>query len=276
MPEGPEIKQAADELAATLVGKKITRVFFAFKQLRRYRKKLTGAKIIAICARSKAIITRLDNGLSIYSHNQLYGRWQVLPEGEYPQSSRSLRLAIHTTDTMALLYSASDIEILETARLSEHPYLKKLGPELLDENTTTADIISRFEDRHFHRRALAVLLQDQSFIAGMGNYLCCEALFISSIHPAARLAELGRKQRRRLAKNCLKLSRQSYRTGGITNQLKRANALRKQGVTFEDYRFYVYRREGLPCYRCGTKIIKDKFAGKSSYFCRHCQPVSTG
>ncbi|HEB82146.1 MAG TPA: endonuclease VIII [Gammaproteobacteria bacterium] len=273
MPEGPEIKRIADELAAALAGRKITRVFFTFKRLHRYRKKLTGAKIIAISARSKAIITRLDNGLSIYSHNQLYGRWQILPEGDYPQSSRSLRLAIHTKDTMALLYSASDIEVLETGRLSQHPYLKKLGPELLDENTTTEDIISRFEDTHFHRRALAGLLQDQSFIAGMGNYLCCEALYISGIYPAARLADLDRKQRERLARNCLKLTRQSYRTGGITNQLKRANALRKQGVAFEDYRFYVYRRDGLPCYQCGATIIKERFAGKTAYLCPQCQPV---
>lgn len=271
MPEGPEIKRAADELAAALKDKTITRLFFAFAHLRHYEKKLAGARVLAVCAHSKAILTHLDNGLSIYSHNQLYGRWQILPAGDYPQSSRSLRMAIHTGERMALLYSASEIEVLQNAELAHHPYLKKLGPELLDESTGADDIINRFHDPRFHRRQLVTLLQDQRFIAGMGNYLCCEALHTSRIHPHTRLIDLDRKQRARLARNCLKLTRQSYKTGGITNLIKRAQALRKQGATFEDYRFHVYRRQGLPCYRCGTEIIKGRSGGQTAYFCPECQ-----
>jgi formamidopyrimidine-DNA glycosylase len=31
--------------------------------------------------------------------------------------------------------------------------------------------------------------------------------------------------------------------------------LRQQGAPFAACRFHVYRRAGLPCYRCGTDII---------------------
>ncbi len=274
MPEGPEIKRIADELALAIKGRKLQHVYFAFGRLQGFSKKLAGAKVLDVSSRSKALLTRFDNGLTLYSHNQLYGRWLILPAGDYPASSRSLRLALHTRDKMALLYSASDIEVIKTASLKQHSYLNKLGPELLDPNTAPDEVISRFDDRCFQRRKLMGLLQDQSFISGMGNYLCCEALHVSDVHPAMRLLDLDRRQRVRLAKTCLRLTRQSYKTGGITNLITRAQNLRKAGLAFEDYRFHVYRREGLACYKCGATIMKDRYGGKTGYVCPRCQSVN--
>ena len=37
-----------------------------------------------------------------------------------------------TGDRTALLYSASDISILTDAKLQQHPYISRLGPDLLD------------------------------------------------------------------------------------------------------------------------------------------------
>jgi formamidopyrimidine-DNA glycosylase len=33
----------------------------------------------------------------------------------------------------------------------------------------------------------------------------------------------------------------------------------------------VYDREGLPCRRCGTTIERVAQAGRSTYYCPHCQ-----
>ncbi len=271
MPEGPETKRAADELALAIKGRKLKRVYFSFSELQGFSEKLVGAKILDVSSRSKAILTRFDNGMTIYSHNQLYGRWLISPTGDYPDSSRSLRLALHTQETMALLYSASEIEVIKTSNLNQHPYLNKLGIELLDPNVGLDDVISRFDDRRFQRRKLMGLLQDQGFISGMGNYLCCEALHVSGVSPDMRLLDLDRRQRIRLAKNCFKLTRQTYKTGGITNLITRAKELRKAGLDFEDYRFHVYRREGLACYKCGAIIIKSRYGGKMGYICPSCQ-----
>ena len=276
MPEGPEIKRAADALHVALRRRKAQRVFFAFARLRRFSARLEGARIGKVVSRSKAILTHFGNGYVIYTHNQLYGRWEICAAGEYPDTGRSLRLAIHTRDTMALLYSASEIEVLRTAELEHHPYLASLGPELLDEETPVETVVARFEDSRFQRRNLMNLLQDQRFIAGMGNYLCCEVLFACGIHPDMRLADLTRKRRERLARTSHHLTWQSYRTGGITNRLSLARRLRNEGLPFEAYRFAVYRREGLPCYRCGAPIVKGRFGGRSGYMCPVCQPFARG
>lgn len=271
MPEGPEIRRAADELVEALEDKQIEKIYFAFDVLKKHESEFYRSRIIQIRSRGKAILTQLDNDLAIYSHNQLYGRWQILPRGPYPESNRKLRLAIHTDKQMALLYSASDIEVLDQQGIENHPYLTRLGPELLDPDINLEKLKQRFTEKRFQRRALMGLLQDQHFIAGMGNYLCCEALHLSKIWPEKRLVDLNTTQLNNLVANCLNLTRQSYETAGTTNAPKRIKQLKKEGMSFEEYRFMIYRRAGEPCYHCGTTIVKDKFSGRMGYVCPNCQ-----
>ena len=108
MPEGPEIKRAADKIAAILDGEIIDRCFIQPAGLRRYRPVLTGARVEAVRPRGKALLTRFDNGLTLYSHNQLYGRWYTTRRDKQPSTNRSLRIALHTKTHSAWLYSASD------------------------------------------------------------------------------------------------------------------------------------------------------------------------
>lgn len=77
MPEGPEIRRAADNLEAAIKGKPLTDVWFAFAQLKPYESQLTGQIVTRIETRGKALLTHFSNGLTLYSHNQLYGVWRV-------------------------------------------------------------------------------------------------------------------------------------------------------------------------------------------------------
>ncbi len=274
LPEGPEIRRAADRITEVLAGRRLRRLFFAFPRLKPFEKRLRGRTVCAVEARGKAILMHFDNGCTLYSHNQLYGRWHIVAGDDYPQTTRSLRVALHTADHAVLLYSASDIAILKSGELDRHPYLSRLGLELLQPETGVDAVAALLAQGEYRRRCLMGLLQDQRVLAGMGNYLCCEALHVSGIHPRQRPSDLGGDRLRRLAENCLELTRRSYRTGGVTNAPARAEALRKQGVAFEDYRFHVYRRAGQPCYHCGEIVIKDRFCGRMGYICPGCQRFS--
>src|SRR5690606_37754216 len=77
MPEGPEIRRAADRLAEAVVGKRLASIWFAFPALKRFEKSLPGAVVESIMPHGKALLTRFDNGWTLYSHNQLYGVWRV-------------------------------------------------------------------------------------------------------------------------------------------------------------------------------------------------------
>jgi endonuclease-8 len=273
MPEGPEIRRAADEIAAAIAGQEVEEVFFAFEQLKPYEATLAGKRVSAVEARGKSILIHFDNGYTIYSHNQLYGKWLIRPAYDYPNTNRQLRLAIHNRHKSALLYSASDVELLRVEELAVHPFLARLGPDLLNESVTLEQVINRFNDKQFRRRKFTTLLLDQGFLAGPGNYLRSEIMFVGRIHPSLRPADCSAPQIKRVAGAALDLTRQSYRTGGVTNDLAVAEQLKEEGYPYRDYRFRVFNRNGEPCYVCGTPIVKDDIGGRRFYFCPTCQSI---
>ena len=271
MPEGPEIKQAADAIARAIVQKPLTSVSFAFERLQLYEERLVQGQIWAVQAQGKALLIRFSNQLNIYSHNQLYGKWYIQKANAYPVTNRQLRLAIHTQKQSALLYSASDIDVITNEQIAIHPFLSRLGPDVLDDGTAVEQVQARFLDKCFYRRGLISLLLDQSFLCGLGNYLRSEVLFVARVNPALRPVDCTAEQILGLAEAAISVSRQSYRTKGITNDLTIAASLKQQGYSRQQYRFYVFNRDGQPCYLCSTEIIKIIAGGRRLYYCPHCQ-----
>ncbi len=272
MPEGPEIRRAADEIAAVLEGNIVEQATFSPPRLRHYGKRLSGQRVTALETRGKALLTHFDNGWSIYSHNQLYGVWKLAPRGKLPDTKRSLRIALHTADSSALLYSASDISVWPREELEQHPFLKRIGPDILSPALSWQAIASRLDDDRYRRRSLAALYLDQDFIAGIGNYLRAEILFDAKLHPDLRPVDLSRGERSRLARSTLKISLRSYRTAGITNPARLAAALKRKGLNWEQTRFAVFGRDGLPCYSCSNDVTRWESQSRRIYVCPGCQP----
>jgi endonuclease VIII len=273
MPEGPEIKRSADELAAVLSGKRARLVEFAFPHLMPHASTMRGEIVSGIEPRGKAMLTHFNHGVTIYSHNQLYGQWRVLKRDQAPQPGLQIRMAIHTDNAVAVLYSASDISVWPSARITEHPYIAKLGVELLAATTELANVVAQINDPRFARKSLAALLLDQGFLAGIGNYLRSEILFVARIHPSARIADLDAPKRLTLAKAALNLTRQSYRTRGITNDVAIARRLKSEGVPYGRYRHWVFDRDGEKCHVCAGVINRIDISGRGLYWCECCQPM---
>ena len=274
MPEGPEIRRAADRIERAIAGRETTHVEFAFPELQRFESRLCGRAVRGIETRGKAMLTHFDGGLSIYSHNQLYGRWYVRKAGELPNTRRSLRLAIHNEEHSALLYSASEIEVLETDRVDEHRFLAKLGPDALAPGLTESKLATHIGQKRFARRPLHVLLLDQHFVAGIGNYLRSEIPFEAKLDPFRRPGELDRNERRRLARAILRITHRAYRTGGITNDERRAKRLKAEGMRRGAYRHHVFTRGGQPCWTCGTKVRRKEVGGRKLFWCPGCQAAA--
>jgi endonuclease-8 len=209
MPEGPEIHRAAAQIARAIGGQRAEQVFFAFPALKRFEMVLQRRKIASVRACGKAILTSFEGGLTVYSHNQLYGKWFVRKRDLYPKTRRQLRFAVHTAEHSALLYSASDIDVLDEAGLAQQAYLARLGPDLLDPSVKQSDVFDRLQSNRFRQRQLGASLLDQGFLAGVGNYLRSEILFDAGLHPKLRPSACGEVQLRKLAKRALALTRRS-------------------------------------------------------------------
>ena len=267
MPEGPEIRRAADEIAEILVGREVVKAEFGLPDLKPFESKVAGCRVTAIDTRGKAMLTRFDNDLVMYSHNQLYGRWFAVRRPELPQTNRQQRVALHTATHSALLYSASDIEIFNARDEAEHPFLRRAGPDILDPSLTAEAIVERLRDPAFSNRALGNLYLDQGFLAGNGNYLRSEILWAAALHPATRPNAVDDATLLKLARQTLAIARRSYRTRGVTVPDKVARQRRADGMSYEEYRFQVYGREGLPCYRCGATIERLASGSRGVFIC---------
>ena len=274
MPEGPEIRRVADKLTRVLSGKRALKVQFApdkFPRLQQAGRSLSGRMMGAIEARGKALLTPFDSGATIYSHNQLYGQWAIY-RGAPPASHLQTRLSIATVTHTAVLYSASTIEVLDSDAIERHPYIAKLGVELLNPKITAPQVLAHISQPRFARRSLAVLLLDQSFLAGVGNYLRSEILFSAGLHPGACIAGLTAQERQALVDSALHIIWRSYRTGGITNDPAIAARLKSKGVGFGRYRHWVFDREGEPCHQCGHGISHVDAGNRNLFLCEYCQP----
>ena len=271
MPEGPEIRRAADQVAAVLVNRKIESVRFGLPALRRFESRLRGHTVTAVDTRGKAMLTRFDNDLTIYSHNQLYGRWYTARRPRMPKTNRQLRIELVTDTHSALLYSASDIDVLKDSQLEKHPFLSRVGPDILDRSLTAERIVERLGDRRFRHRALGSLYLDQGFLAGNGNYLRSEILFVSGLAPTRKPSALTQDELGKLARETLRVARRSYRTRGVTVTPSLENSLRKDGRSFEQYRFYVFGREQLPCRHCESPIERVTMGSRNLFICPTCQ-----
>lgn len=254
------------------MGRVAERVEFHLPRLEAHGRRLGGQRIEAVTPRAKALLIRFSGGETLYSHNQLYGRWHVARVGRSPSTSRALRVCIANDRHVARLYSATDIELLDERGIAVHPYLAALGVDLLDPLTTASAVHAVTTDARFQRRSLASLLLDQGFCAGLGNYLRSEILFVAGLRHERRLGELNPAAQQRLAEVALGLTRQAYRSRGVTNDLERAAALKARGLPFAAYRHHVFARDGEPCWTCADTVLRIDVAGRGIYYCPTCQP----
>ncbi|NND46200.1 MAG: endonuclease VIII [Woeseiaceae bacterium] len=272
MPEGPEIRVAADRVARVLVDNRVETVGFGLPQLKRFEKRLAGNIVTAVDTRGKAMLTRFDNGLTIYSHNQLYGRWYTVRRPRMPRTSRQLRIELCTETHKALLYSASDIDVLDDDQLLTHPFLSRVGPDILDRTLTRQHIAERLCDPAFRNRSLGSLYLDQRFLAGNGNYLRSEILWAAGLDVRWKPAGLSASELETLAEETLRIARRSYRTRGVTVAPALARKLKADGLAYQEYRFSVFGREGLPCRRCESLIERHTMGSRNLFMCPTCQP----
>jgi formamidopyrimidine-DNA glycosylase len=142
---------------------------------------------------------------------------------------------------------------------------RALGPEPLTRRFTAERLADALRGR---RGLLKPLLLNQALVAGLGNIYVDEALFAARLHPTRTADTLTDADYRRLHR-------------AIRAVL--AQGIRNEGTTFRDYvgavgqpgrnqmMVEVFRREGQPCPRCRTVILKTRVGGRGTHYCPRCQ-----
>ncbi len=258
MPEGPEIWRAAAKIERALGNTPLVDVAFGFARLEHAQALLLGASVVAVRPRGKALLTSFSTGHTLYTHNQLYGVWRVGRVGAAERkTTRALRVRLQTGTGVAHLYSATDVELWATDDVHAHPFLSRLGPDVLDPALDEAAVYARLLTFEKRRARLGGLLLDQGFFCGVGNYLRAEILWTAGLGPARTLGSLDDDERAALAAAVLAVPRASLR-----HRYTRGPAR---------FVFEVFGRDGASCSRCGDTVIRTDDAGRRLYLCVTCQ-----
>jgi formamidopyrimidine-DNA glycosylase len=291
MPELPEVETVVRGLDKYLPGKKIVSVDFdwpkSFPNSQQYIDNyLLGAGVVGLRRRGKVIIIDLDTEYCLVIHLKMTGQLvyrgaeQHFGAGHPSQSlqgtlpDKSTRVIFKLVDSLGktskLFFNDQRkfgwARLLPTVELPSINFLTKMGPEPLEETTTTDVFKSRINKRK-NSKIKAVLL-DQTVIAGIGNIYADESLWLAKIHPEQPVNKISNSKMNKLFTQIKDVLELSINSGGSTDKnYVDADGNKGSFLTFAN----VFRRQGQACKRCGETIIKLRVAGRGTHICPKCQ-----
>lgn len=288
MPELPEVETIRRGLNRLIVGKTIARARH-YDSPKSFPNDSTavahflyGAHITAVRRRAKVLLIDLDTRYTLVVHLKMTGqlvfvgaeRWG----GGHPTDSlihelpdHHTRVSIDFTDSSRLFFNDLRkfgwMKLYPTAEVPDIPFMRRVGPEPLDDSCSSAVFIPRIRRRNNTTVKAAIL--DQSVIAGVGNIYADESLWLTRIHPAARVRMLNDRQLAALLAHIKNVLTLGIEMGGSTDK----NYVDAEGNRGNYLQFaHVFRRENQPCRRHPDLTIqKIRVAGRGTHICPACQ-----
>jgi formamidopyrimidine-DNA glycosylase len=285
MPELPEVEVTRRRLAKLLVGRKIARVlttkpsYFFLTKPSRLQAELLGRTVSKLERHGKYLLAILDSGATLLLHLGMTG--QLFGEGA--TSVRLLRVAERSTKAgfspdahthLQLEFEDGgprvffrDVrkfgKVLLVGVGKSDARLDKLGIDALE-----AEGEHLFEAARARKIPIKTLLLDQGVIAGIGNIYADEALFLAEVNPRRAANKVTRKECVAIVLAAQQVMLRSIETGGSSIS-DYVNPDGSDGGYQNERR--VYGREGEPCPRCKTPIVRVVLAARSSCYCPSCQ-----
>jgi endonuclease-8 len=266
MPEGDTIFRTADVLRAALVGRTITAARAQPRPgLRRVPdlSRLIGAVVERVESRGKHLLIGFDNGLTLRSHLRMSGSWHRYRPGEpWRRPARQASAILETAEAVAVAFNAPVMELLTDLQLHRSRPLTTLGPDLLGDAFDTDEALRRLRERD--NRELGNALLDQRAVAGIGNVVKSEALFLCGLDPWARVRAFEQAELRGALATARRLLQANVGGG---RRVTTGSSRRGQEL-------WVYGRAGRPCRRCGTLVERRRQGelARLTYWCPRCQP----
>lgn len=291
MPELPEVQTTVDGLNIKVLLRTFIDVWSDWekivkepKDFKQFKKQIKNKKIKKIWRRAKNIIFDLSEGYSLLVHQKmtghlLYGTWarkegKWLPTGKGPLNdpyNRFLHLIFFLDNGKMIALSDArkfaKVELQKTEELLNSKEFKALGPEPLERNFN----FEKFRKVSQKKKGkIKQVLMDPYVIAGIGNIYSSEILWLSKIHPEKNVAKLNDKELKSIYVATKKVLKLGVELGGDS-----FSDYRKPDGSKGDFNTErkVYKREGQKCSRCGIKIKRIKFGGRSAFFCPNCQKL---
>jgi len=241
VPEGDTVFKTAQLQNAALAGRTLTG--FDIRVPKFATVDLTSQVVREVVSVGKHLFHRFagpgEQNLSLHTHLKMEGAWRtVAPGRRWPAPAHLARVVLSTADVVAIGFQLGVTELLPTA--DEATVVGHLGPDLLGA-WSEAEAMRRLGE---HPEApIFVALLDQRNLAGIGNVYANELCFLRGVLPTRPVGEVGDLPAMvRLAQRMLEANKARW-TRSTTGDLRPGRQT------------WVYGRAGLPCRRCGTRLL---------------------
>ncbi|HEX9951470.1 MAG TPA: DNA-formamidopyrimidine glycosylase family protein [Rubricoccaceae bacterium] len=300
MPEGPEVRRAADALHEALAGQPVVafsaRTKAAKAWLEVHPDAFPGRTVARVWSHGKILVGETEPdaaGVAAFfsSHFMMWGRWHIVdPADEIAVTrDRRERARIETPERVAVLFSAPVFEVGLGDPYAGVAHLPTLGPDVLPRagDYDAAGVRERLLAAP--ERTVGAALLDQTVVAGIGNYLRAEILWQCRIDPWRAVGDLTEGDWACLDHEIPRVCALAYHDAGRTVSEAEQAQMHEPGMTYNapqpwSTRHAVFRRTNLPCLRCGAPVrqkrqtTREDVTGENGgdkeriiYFCAVCQ-----
>jgi formamidopyrimidine-DNA glycosylase len=276
VPELPEVETVRRDVEAAFVKQAIQSAeVTGLRSTRRHRSpdevasKLECNTIEALGRKGKYLLVNLASGDVLVVHLGMSGQLRVADSSEplvphthaVLQFSGGRQLRFVDPRTFGEIFVATP---RDDGSLHE---LSHLGPDALDELPTRRRLTQLLAAR---RTRLKPLLLDQGFLAGIGNIYSDEILHRAGLRHDRVAAGLSPPEVVKIRNAAAWTLRKAVAERGSTLNDLQYRDLRGGMGGYQ--RFHkVYGREGAGCTRCGSTIVRETVAGRSTFYCPQCQ-----
>lgn len=293
MPELPEVEVVRAGLEPAVSGATIAGVeVFDERSLRRHASgvadftaRLTGRTIRSAVRRGKFLWFPLDDDEAIVGHLGMSGQMLLRSPGDDADRLLRIRLQLEHPEHGELWLHFVDQRIFGSMAVTALvPTSDGAAGGLGDEVAMVPDQVahiardpmdSAFDDAVFLRRlrekrtGVKRALLDQTLVSGIGNIYADESLWAARIHPEQETARLGLGRAGRLLDEVRAVLAKALAEGGTSFDAQYVNVNGQAG--YFAHSLNAYGRQGKPCARCGTLIVREQFMNRGSHRCPVCQ-----
>jgi endonuclease-8 len=272
MPEGHTLHRLATAVREHFAGR-VVGVSSPQGRFAESARLVDGTELVTAESWGKHLFVEFAEERLVHVHLGLYGKFD-LHDGPPPPPVGQVRLRIVAgapRPSYGDLRGATACDLLTTAQ--RDAILERLGPDPLRPD---AAWVRAWERVHRSRAPIGGLLMDQAVLAGVGNVYRAEVLFRHRLHPLRPGNTLRRSQFASVWEDLVLLMAEGVRTGRIdTVHTAHTPEVMGRPPRVDDHggEVYVYRRDGQPCYVCGSTVRTAVLATRNLFWCPRCQPT---